>query len=238
MEKELNAFYRGSCKYGRLNVCKCCDNKRREITRQLNLKHDLEQKQLYYQEHKEYLKRQWEAYYYTHKEEEAKRKRKYYKKVRLQHLKRCKIYYNGHKEERKKYLKKYSAKNPEKIALKNLKYYQTERGFFLCKLKNHRRRMRLKVLKTEDDLTLAQWQKILMTQKGKCNLCHKKFSKRSIPTIDHIIPIFHGGLLTSDNIQALCKSCNSSKHAHMDPQFIQTWNHCDRSKRFTNMDGK
>jgi len=44
VEKELSAFYRGTCKDGRLNVCKVCDNKRRERDRQLNIESDLKRK--------------------------------------------------------------------------------------------------------------------------------------------------------------------------------------------------
>ena len=36
---------------------------------------------------------------------------------------------------------------------------------------------------------------------------------RKYPTVDHIIPLRHGGTDTLDNVQLVCKHCNSSKGA-------------------------
>jgi 5-methylcytosine-specific restriction endonuclease McrA len=44
-----------------------------------------------------------------------------------------------------------------------------------------------------------------------------------LATQDHIIPVSRGGGLTFENIQALCKSCNSSKNAKLDKSFITVW---------------
>ena len=43
---------------------------------------------------------------------------------------------------------------------------------------------------------------------NKCNLCNKKTKL----TLDHIIPLSLGGIHAKENIQILCKSCNSKKH--------------------------
>ena len=69
------------------------------------------------------------------------------------------------------------------------------------------------------------WTKILQSQNNKCNICHKRFTKKRPPTQDHIVPISKGGSLQSENIQALCRSCNSSKHIKLDEEYIQTWIH-------------
>ena len=225
VEKNLTAFYRGSCKDGRSSVCKVCDDKRREHNRQLNIESDLKQKREYYRQHKESLVRQQKLYYSTHKNEESNRKKKYYKNCKAQILKRQKRYRQENRETYQAYQKKYYKENQERELKRSRAYYRTEKGFLLSKLKVHRRYIRIKASGATTDLSLEQWQKIIEMQKGKCTICGKKFTKHRAPTIDHIISIFHGGGLTSDNLQALCKSCNSSKHTKLNPQFIQTWNH-------------
>lgn len=39
---------------------------------------------------------------------------------------------------------------------------------------------------------------------------------RKYPTVDHIIPLKHGGTDTLDNVQLTCKHCNSSKGAKIE----------------------
>ncbi|MBE6876714.1 MAG: HNH endonuclease [Ruminococcus sp.] len=55
--------------------------------------------------------------------------------------------------------------------------------------------------------------KKLLFRKGtyyKCVACGKWFPKSEI-TVDHIIPKRKGGLDVISNLQAMCRSCNSSK---------------------------
>ena len=55
--------------------------------------------------------------------------------------------------------------------------------------------------------------KKLLFKKGtyyKCVACGKWFPKEQI-TVDHIIPKRKGGLDVISNLQAMCRSCNSSK---------------------------
>jgi len=55
--------------------------------------------------------------------------------------------------------------------------------------------------------------KKLLFRKGtyyRCVACGKWFTKEQI-TVDHIIPKRKGGLDVISNLQAMCRSCNSSK---------------------------
>ena len=58
--------------------------------------------------------------------------------------------------------------------------------------------------------TVDEWNAIKQQYKYTCPCCGKKEPEIKL-TIDHIIPIFHGGTNNKENLQPLCKSCNSSK---------------------------
>uniref|UniRef100_A0A6H1ZHQ3 Putative homing endonuclease n=1 Tax=viral metagenome TaxID=1070528 RepID=A0A6H1ZHQ3_9ZZZZ len=57
---------------------------------------------------------------------------------------------------------------------------------------------------TEDDRT-----KIFERDNYQCVFCKSKVHLQ----IDHVIPFSKGGTTTSDNLQTLCKKCNSKKRA-------------------------
>jgi 5-methylcytosine-specific restriction endonuclease McrA len=70
----------------------------------------------------------------------------------------------------------------------------------------HKRKSNMKNLPC--DLTAQEWEEIKKSQNYRCALCGKTKSLAR----DHIIPLSRGGAFTKDNIQGLCKSCNSIKH--------------------------
>lgn len=60
-----------------------------------------------------------------------------------------------------------------------------------------------------DHFTPGEWVALLAQYNGGCANCGG--NKGVVP--DHITPLSRGGTNTIDNIQPLCKSCNSRKHA-------------------------
>lgn len=56
------------------------------------------------------------------------------------------------------------------------------------------------------------WEFIKYLSDYKCLCCSTKESEENVLTVDHIIPLSKGGNDTYDNVQPLCKSCNSKKH--------------------------
>lgn len=232
-KKPLSEFYRDKTKkLGRCTICKKCraiaDKKRYELNRE----HVLDQRKQYCCEHKEQISEQAKLYYLEHKERITVRKRKYSQTHREQIRAYQQKYNLEHKEEiteqqrkRKKqiaeYARKYDLNNKKQKVERDKRYRQTERGSFLKRQANRRRRARARASKT--DLTSEQWHRILKNQGYKCNMCGKKFTKSRVISVDHIIPLSKGGDFMSSNVQALCLSCNCSKNDKILKKFITSW---------------
>ena len=84
--------------------------------------------------------------------------------------------------------------------------YQNRRGLFKC---NKRRAIKLM---SNGSYTIEEWENLKKKYHYVCPKCKKKEPIIKL-TQDHIIPLIKGGSHTIDNIQPLCKSCNSAKQA-------------------------
>ena len=59
--------------------------------------------------------------------------------------------------------------------------------------------------------TFEEWMTLCELYDFRCLCCGKQMKL----TPDHVIPVVHNGLNDIENIQPLCKSCNSRKHSKM-----------------------
>jgi len=143
---------------------------------------------------------------YQKNKENIRIQRKTYNDKNREHVKAYhKKYYETHKD-RKTYVQNmWNAKNKSKVKSIKDKYRILHKDEIAVKY-NVRKRIQEK-----GDLTGKQWACIKKTNNYTCLKCHRK-EPEIILTIDHIIPIIKGGEHTANNIQPLCRSCNSSKH--------------------------
>ena len=70
-----------------------------------------------------------------------------------------------------------------------------------------RNRRRAILMKLNSHYLPEEWQEVLIKFDNLCAHC----AKPEKLTVDHVIPLSRGGSNTIDNIQPLCRSCNSRK---------------------------
>lgn len=82
----------------------------------------------------------------------------------------------------------------------------------------HENRRRAEKAKSTTHFTRDEWEELKKHHRHTCLMCG--ISEPLIKlTIDHIIPLSRGGHDGIENIQPLCKSCNSSKHNKVGSEF-------------------
>lgn len=119
-------------------------------------------------------------------------------------------YYEDNKEYFREYRRKYYKDNKEKIREYNAKWRQTPQGRAAI-ARSHQKRRELEK-QVEKYLTDKGWSLIQRLQYNECACCHRAFNDELIPCRDHIYPVIKGGPFIIQNIQALCRSCNSKKN--------------------------
>lgn len=72
----------------------------------------------------------------------------------------------------------------------------------------HKRRVR--EIEAGGSYTIGEWETLKAQYNWTCPCC-KRTEDEAPLTVDHIIPISRGGSNNIENIQPLCKSCNSRK---------------------------
>lgn len=77
------------------------------------------------------------------------------------------------------------------------------------RIREYENNRRARELSAGGDVSLAEWLDLCEKYGNKCLCCKRDDVKLSM---DHVVPISRGGSNTIDNIQPLCKPCNSKKY--------------------------
>jgi len=94
------------------------------------------------------------------------------------------------------------------------RWAQSELGRSYFKERDHRRRARMRFVKTSPCL-------LKIRELRKATTCHWSGVRLNAITIDHVIPIARGGSHTPDNLVAACLRCNSSKRERLPQEWVR-----------------
>jgi 5-methylcytosine-specific restriction endonuclease McrA len=108
------------------------------------------------------------------------------------------------KEKRNKVIKDWHKKHPEADAESRKKYRLNHHDEMISYTQNRRAKLK----GNGGTYTAKEFSELCKLFDYKCACCGEKKPL----TVDHIIPIKHGGANIIENIQPLCQSCNSKKH--------------------------
>jgi hypothetical protein len=138
----------------------------------------------------EYLRKRREWYAKNAERERAKHK-EYVLRNKAKALECTREWRSRNKTHIKEYNSKWSAEHPDSMM---------ER----C----HKRRARIN--NSAEHFTQEQFRDLVKSYKGRCLRCGAT-DKQIVP--DHVVPLSRGGSDSIDNIQPLCRGCNSWKHS-------------------------
>jgi 5-methylcytosine-specific restriction endonuclease McrA len=164
-------------------------------------------------------------YKLTHKEEvqasndrrkvkKAASGRAYYAANKARHSALTKARYQKHREE----IAAWAQLNKESLAKRRAEYYQNHIEQHRAWGRNYRARKR----SAEGHHSVSDIQRLYKLQKHRCATCKTSISDKTGPGkyhVDHVVALLNGGSNWPDNLQLLCRSCNSKKQAMDDIQW-------------------
>ncbi|MCK5321594.1 HNH endonuclease [Candidatus Pacearchaeota archaeon] len=123
-------------------------------------------------------------------------------------------------EKRRALVRKYHKENKDAIRNTKRKYRASEYGKLKCQ--DHSRKRRVRKINVIHNFSLEEWKLKLKQTNGYCPSC-KKFVGILKLTLDHTPPISKvskGFVYTINEVNPLCKSCNSKKYNKMDKDTV------------------
>ena len=188
-KKNTNEFHRhASSPDGLYPSCKDCVSDYNKLHRAEHRERLRQQDREYYRQNREQVRAGQKQYRLTHKEQVELQKKEWEKANPDKVKEIARKYRESHKEQRREYYNHYADEHP---------------GWLASVV--HRRRT---LVKGGGNFTDNEWKQLCQKYSCRCLACGEKKPL----TVDHVIPLSKGGTNTIENIQPLCKSCNSKKN--------------------------
>lgn len=108
--------------------------------------------------------------------------------------------------------KKDTAEQREKNRQGQYRRFEREIPDYRYEDNGRRIRRKVRLLKNGGFHSKGEWENLKAQYNWTCPSCHKSEPKISL-TKDHIVPAIKGGSNNIENIQPLCRPCNSRKHS-------------------------
>jgi len=158
----------------------------------------------------------------------------YYRRTQEQRLAYCKKWRDANPDIRKATHSRYYQENKEEIAVKTFFYQERTRedrmrqqriyqrspeGRLIGAASFHKRRARLKSV--EVSVTTGEI-KELFRRASVCCYCKQPFTDTATPSLDHKLPVKHGGAHALQNLAIACLPCNQRKGAKT-PEQWEAW---------------
>ncbi len=118
--------------------------------------------------------------------------RAYYLANKEKILGKNKMHHDAPRDERQEYMKEWRAQNGEKMKVHHKNRHARKRG-------------------ATGRYTPLEWATLKEAYDYKCLRCGRQEPEITL-TVDHVVPLVHGGANDVANLQPLCASCNSWKH--------------------------
>lgn len=196
-------------KDGLSTYCKECDSVLRKARYRENQERELANAKVRREGNRAYAKEYNKRYNETHKDSLREARRQWLESNREKHREACKQWLKNNPEKaremNRKKRRRYVTTNWDKVYAHNLKYREANRE----KINAINRRGKHRRQTNGGSYTEEQWQHLCGLFGNSCACCGK--SKKL--TVDHVIPVSMGGTSDILNLQPLCGSCNSKKHA-------------------------
>lgn len=227
-EKSVDCFHPDkSKKSGYVSYCKSCRSVYLKSYREDvgNKTKAVEYGRKYYQDNREeileqqreYVKKNWDRIYTARRgklnsdrDKYLSYLRDYYHKTKDKTADKRRNSLRRWKQNNREYVrerdKKYREKNPDKFSIPNKRWAKNNPEKVIRI--QHARRARL--LNASGNYTVNEWNNLKKKYNYTCLCCGDSEPNIKL-TVDHVIPLYLGGSNFIDNIQPLCKSCNSRK---------------------------